>query len=63
MAHPNFPIHRICQECFEARTDEQPKRSAEWTLAECCYCGDLRNIDLYVADPMHSMKTACGVRA
>lgn len=48
MAHPKSNLtHHICEDCWNGIMDEPPVRM-EFELAKCCFCGELRNIDIFV---------------
>lgn len=49
MGHPEgWKTHRICEDCWKALVGDIKPPRASFDLANCCRCGNLRNLDIEV---------------
>lgn len=54
--HINFTAgdisHSICEDCWNDWMDSKPCRDDDFTLSPCCFCNNVRNIDITLWVPI-----------
>ena len=57
MSHPDSLFtHKICEDCWNENFNRIPVRLKDFELTTCCFCGALRNIDIYVRSDSDELK-------